>query len=112
MAEPLIVCRNLSYRYPITEQPVLRDLSFRIEPGEFVLLAGASGSGKSLLAQALLGILPRNARVSGSLFYQGRALTPAHRAQLADAGFEVGTVELDAIEAGGGSLRCCVGEIF
>ena len=27
-------------------------------------------------------------------------------------GFEVGTVELDAIEAGGGSLRCCVGEIF
>lgn len=42
----------------------------------------------------------------------GRVLTPAHRAQLAAAGFEVGTVELDAIEAGGGSLRCCVGEIF
>ena len=42
----------------------------------------------------------------------GRALQPAHRQRLADAGFAVRTVELDAIEAAGGSLRCCVGEIF
>jgi N-dimethylarginine dimethylaminohydrolase len=31
---------------------------------------------------------------------------------LKGAGFDVATVELDAIEAAGGSLRCCVGEIF
>ncbi|MFS8137919.1 MAG: arginine deiminase-related protein [Thermomonas sp.] len=42
----------------------------------------------------------------------GHALSPIHRQQLAEAGFEVATVELDAIEAGGGSLRCCVGEVF
>lgn len=42
----------------------------------------------------------------------GAALTPGHRQALAGAGFDVRTVELDAIEAGGGSLRCCVGEIF
>ncbi|RNF82021.1 arginine deiminase-related protein [Montanilutibacter psychrotolerans] len=42
----------------------------------------------------------------------GRALTAESRALLAAAGFEVGTVELDAIEAGGGSLRCCVGEVY
>ncbi|MGQ4660342.1 arginine deiminase-related protein [Lysobacter sp. F6437] len=42
----------------------------------------------------------------------GRALTAASRNALASAGFEVRTVELDAIEAGGGSLRCCVGEIY
>lgn len=42
----------------------------------------------------------------------GRALAPGHRDVLAAAGFEVATVELDAIEAAGGSLRCCVGEIF
>ena len=41
-----------------------------------------------------------------------RALTPGHRDLLRGAGFEVAMVELDAIEAGGGSLRCCVGEIF
>jgi hypothetical protein len=40
------------------------------------------------------------------------ALAPAHRAQLAAAGFRVESVELDAIEAGGGSLRCCIGEIY
>jgi hypothetical protein len=44
--------------------------------------------------------------------HAGRALTPEHRDLLRGAGFEVATVELDAIEAGGGSLRCCVGEIF
>jgi hypothetical protein len=42
----------------------------------------------------------------------GRSLTPASQAALGAAGFAVCTVELDAIEAGGGSLRCCVGEIF
>lgn len=42
----------------------------------------------------------------------GDALLPEHRQQLADAGFEVATVQLDAIEAAGGSLRCCIGEVF
>ncbi|MGO1072132.1 arginine deiminase-related protein [Lysobacter sp. CA199] len=42
----------------------------------------------------------------------GRSLSPSTQAALASAGFAVSTVELDAIEAGGGSLRCCVGEIF
>jgi hypothetical protein len=41
-----------------------------------------------------------------------RLLTRASRDALAAAGFAVRAVELDAIEAGGGSLRCCVGEIF
>ena len=40
------------------------------------------------------------------------ALTPAHRDVLVAAGFEVRGVQLDAIEAGGGSLRCCVAEIY
>lgn len=44
--------------------------------------------------------------------HAGRALAPAHRDILTAAGFEVATVELDAIEAAGGSLRCCIGEIF
>lgn len=42
----------------------------------------------------------------------GRALAEPTRAGLAAAGFALETVELDAIEAGGGSLRCCVGEIY
>lgn len=42
----------------------------------------------------------------------GDALLPEHRQQLTDAGFDVATVQLDAIEAAGGSLRCCIGEVF
>ncbi|MFC3551396.1 arginine deiminase-related protein [Lysobacter cavernae] len=41
-----------------------------------------------------------------------QSLTAASQAALAAAGFAVRAVELDAIEVGGGSLRCCVGEIF
>ncbi|MFT4269456.1 MAG: arginine deiminase-related protein [Pantoea sp.] len=41
-----------------------------------------------------------------------RALTPATRAALATAGFGVRSVALEALEAAGGSLRCCVAEIF
>ena len=40
------------------------------------------------------------------------ALAPETRASLRGASFTVRAVALDAIEAGGGSLRCCVGEIF
>lgn len=42
----------------------------------------------------------------------GAALLPVHRAALAEAGFRVETVALDAIEAAGGSLRCCIGEVY
>lgn len=41
-----------------------------------------------------------------------QSLSDAHRQLLADAGFAVRAVPLDAIEAAGGSLRCCVGEIY
>jgi hypothetical protein len=40
------------------------------------------------------------------------ALSPPSRQHLRQAGFAIHSVELDAIEAAGGSLRCCVGEIF
>lgn len=40
------------------------------------------------------------------------ALTGAQRAQLGSWGFRIGAVELDEIEKAGGSLRCCVAEIF
>lgn len=40
------------------------------------------------------------------------ALTPGHREVLAQAGLRVESVALDAIEAAGGSLRCCIGEIY
>jgi hypothetical protein len=40
------------------------------------------------------------------------ALTDAQRAHLESWGFRIGAVPLDEIEKAGGSLRCCVAEIF
>lgn len=51
----------------------------------------------------------------GQVWMSARAqagLTAANRAGLAAAGFKVRAVALEAIEAGGGSLRCCIGEIY
>ena len=53
-----------------------------MRPGEVVAIAGSSGSGKSLLASAILGILPDNASVGGHLHYKGQELTPRRQAQL------------------------------
>lgn len=61
---------------------VISDLHLTVRPGEIVAVAGSSGSGKSLLASAILGILPGNAAVRGHLHYQGQELTPERQAQL------------------------------
>ncbi len=55
---------------------VITDLDLEVRSGEVVAVVGASGSGKSLLAHALLGILPKNAVLSGTMQFQGELLTP------------------------------------
>lgn len=53
---------------------VISDLHLTVFPGEIVAVAGSSGSGKSLLASAILGILPGNAAVGGRMLYKGQEL--------------------------------------
>ncbi|MDQ0256693.1 peptide/nickel transport system ATP-binding protein [Evansella vedderi] len=64
------------------EVKVIHNLSFSINAGEIVAVVGSSGSGKSLLAHAILGILPRNANVSGTIHYDGKELTPSLQEKL------------------------------
>lgn len=54
----------------------IRCLDLGIKPGEIVSVVGESGAGKSLLAHALLGLLPGNADVSGEILFRGAPLTP------------------------------------
>ncbi len=61
---------------------VINDLSVTVREGEILAVAGSSGSGKSLLAHAILGLLPNNARVTGQMQYMGDDLTPALQAKL------------------------------
>ena len=48
---------------------VIHELSIDVKKGEIVAVVGSSGSGKSLLAHAIMGILPENAKIKGSIKY-------------------------------------------
>lgn len=52
----------------------LSGLSLTAKKGEILAVVGASGAGKSLLAHAVLGLLPKNAEVTGRMTYKGQAL--------------------------------------
>ena len=58
-----------------TELPVIRNLDVEVRRGEVVAVAGSSGSGKSLLAHGIMGVLPYNARMGGDIQYLGEKLT-------------------------------------
>ncbi len=60
----------------------IADLHVDIHEGEIVAVVGASGSGKSLLAHAVLGILPGNAICKGQIMYCGEELTDERKIQL------------------------------
>lgn len=60
----------------------LQHVTLSLEAGEIVAVIGASGSGKSLLAHAIMGILPKNAHVGGSMRYNGTLLDADHQARL------------------------------
>jgi len=58
-----------------TELKVICNLSIEAYKGEILAVVGSSGSGKSLLAHAILGILPSNAKFGGNMEFNGRKLT-------------------------------------
>lgn len=61
---------------------VITDLDLELFPGQITAVIGSSGSGKSLLAHAILGLLPGNARARGSMVFKGKVLTPCSRREL------------------------------
>lgn len=69
-------------RFRQTTLRVLQGMSLDVNAGEIVAVIGSSGSGKSLLAHAILGILPGNAAVEGTIRFDGEALTPPRQEAL------------------------------
>jgi peptide/nickel transport system ATP-binding protein len=73
---PLLSVRDLTIAFRNDKKPVtvVDRVSFAIGEGEFVGLAGESGSGKSMAALSVLGLLPPTARATGEITYEGRSL--------------------------------------
>jgi energy-coupling factor transport system ATP-binding protein len=90
-AAPPLQIEGLSYRYPNSLEPALEDISLRLEPGEFALLAGRSACGKSTLLRAACGLVPH--------FHGGEI----------DGG--VAVAGFDALRSGPGELAAVVGYV-
>ncbi|HZW57991.1 MAG TPA: ABC transporter ATP-binding protein [Nitrososphaerales archaeon] len=85
MATPLLSVQNLSIAYRIREKyyEAVRDVSFDLDEGESVALVGESGSGKSTIGLSILGLLPKNARItSGRILFGGKSLGDLSREEM------------------------------
>lgn len=79
----MINIKNLSVSFRLYDSlfeqyylKVISDLTVNVKAGEIMAIAGSSGSGKSLLAHAIMGILPPNSVSRGQMEYMGQPLTP------------------------------------
>jgi energy-coupling factor transport system ATP-binding protein len=55
--------QNVTYQYPLTETPVLKNINFEVQEGEFLAVIGPNGAGKSTLCYTISGFVPH--------FYKG-----------------------------------------
>jgi len=101
-ADELLVVRDLAIRFPdrYGDIPVVDRLNFTVHEGETLGLVGESGCGKSITSLAVMGLLARNAEVSGEILYRGRdllKLPPKERRAL--MGPEIAMVYQDALSS-------------
>src|SRR5438046_10415865 len=88
MADPVIALERVTLRYPTAPSATLRDISFRVEPGEFVGIVGSTGSGKSTLLYLLAGVIPHylGAEIGGDVRIYGRRTQELSLARLRERG--------------------------
>lgn len=79
---PLLQVKDFSISFKMYDKgikqnniKVVSQLSLDVYKGELLAIVGSSGSGKSLLAHGIMGLLPENAITSGSIKYDGEELT-------------------------------------
>jgi oligopeptide/dipeptide ABC transporter ATP-binding protein len=73
---PVLSVRDLTVEFPTDDGIVhaVRGVSFDLHPGQVLGIVGESGSGKSVTSLAIMGLLPRSARIRGEVNYRGQNL--------------------------------------
>jgi energy-coupling factor transporter ATP-binding protein EcfA2 len=91
---PALEVSNLSFRYQRREEFALQDLSFNVQSGEVLLIAGASGCGKTTLMRCINGLIPRtyHGDLSGEIRIFGKSATEMQMPELSQ---QVGTILQD-----------------
>ncbi len=76
--------RNLTIKYHLDDEFIVAvdNVSFDIVRGQSLAIIGESGSGKTAIANAIVGLLPLNAEVSGEIFFRGVNLLTASNSDL------------------------------
>ena len=76
----LVEVSGLDVRFPTEDGVVeaVRNVSFSVDHGQVLGIVGESGSGKSVTMMAVMGLLPRSARITGSVMYDGQDLLKLH----------------------------------
>jgi energy-coupling factor transport system ATP-binding protein len=69
----IVNLQNVTYKYPLTGVPVLKNINLQIEEGEFVAVVGPNGAGKSTLCYTLAGFVPHffKGEITGSVEVAG-----------------------------------------
>ncbi|QYF89223.1 MULTISPECIES: dipeptide/oligopeptide/nickel ABC transporter permease/ATP-binding protein [Arthrobacter] len=75
-ARTVLEVKNLSIHFPTRfgETAIVDNVSFTVREGETMGLVGESGCGKSISSLAIMGLLPKTARISGSILFDGKEL--------------------------------------
>lgn len=96
--KPLLDVRALTVE--VGGRAVVEDVDLRISAGDRVGLIGESGAGKSMIAAAIVGVLPEQARTGGSIRLDGQNLLGVpHRRLSAVRGSRLAMVGQDALTA-------------
>ena len=68
--------QNVTYTYPLTDMPVLKNINLEVEEGEFVAMVGPNGAGKSTLCYTLAGFVPHffKGELTGTVEVAGQGL--------------------------------------
>jgi len=100
--DPLLTVAELSVDFPTEDGVVhaVRHVSFDVRAGEVLGIVGESGCGKSVSSQAIMGLLPRTAAVTGSINFRGRELVGlSERDWMSVRGNDIGMIFQDPMSS-------------